>query len=221
MGGYFFRMITGKSSTQKKLREHFNGLPLEQIVTAARTFPSASRVDVQLAVDGLFTNRQKSVLMGIHSPLGHETPTIAHLLTRGPFPVEIGPLQHDDVDTGDAAPVRCLKNGLWLSRDGDIPFALLLSPFMQYGQVEGVHLELAVPHGERGLRFSEVFFRDLEARVNAGATYRGKVISLEISHNYSGKGGAVKVHRLRAVGRERGWKPSRRRPGWCYRGDGR
>src|SRR5437763_475329 len=202
MIGYFFRTLTGKSATRKRLKQHFGGRPLERIVTTARTFPAASQVDVQLALDGFFVRRAKPTLLGIHSAFGHETPTLAHLFTRGPFPVEIGPLQHDDVDVGDPAPVRCLKNGLWLSRDQDLPFALLLSPAIQHGQVGGVHVELAVPEGEPGLQFSQGFFRDLESRVNTGGTYRGRVISLEHRHEYSGRGGAVKVHRLRSVSRE-------------------
>jgi hypothetical protein len=42
---------------------------------------------------------------------------MAHLCTGGPFPMDVGPLQHDEVDVGDSTPVRCLKNGLWLSPD--------------------------------------------------------------------------------------------------------
>ncbi|MGB9204589.1 MAG: hypothetical protein WCB94_11560, partial [Terriglobales bacterium] len=69
MIGYAFRMLTGKSATQKKLKQHFGGLPLEEIVTAARTFPLASRVDVQLAIDEFFSGREKPALIGIHSAL--------------------------------------------------------------------------------------------------------------------------------------------------------
>ena len=195
--------MKGKSATQQKLTQHFGDRPLEQVVTAARTFPLASRVDVQVAIDELFASREKPALLGIHSPFGHETTTLAHLFARGPYPVEFGPLQHDDVDIGDPSlPRRCLNNGLWLSKDQEFPFALLLSAAMEYGRVVGVHLELAVPQGERGLEFSQIFFRDLESRVNAGRTYRGRVISLESHREYSGRGGAVKVHRLRAVRRE-------------------
>lgn len=202
MIGYFFRMLTGKSAMRTKLKRHFGGRPVEQVVTAARTFPRASRVDVQLAIDHFFARRERPTLLGIHAAVGFETPTLAHLFTPGPFPVDLGPLQHDDVDIGDPAPVRCLKNGLWLSKDDDLPFALLLSPAMQHGAAGGIYVEVAVPQGERGLEFSERFFRDLEARVNTGGTYRGRVISLESQAEYSGRGGAVKVHRLRAVQRE-------------------
>lgn len=202
MIGYAFRVLTGKSAIRKTLKNHFRGLTSERIVTSTRTFPLALRVDLQLAVEAFFASRAKPTLLGIHSALGNETPTLAHLLTPGPFPVEIGPLQHEDIDIGDPTPVRCLKNGLWLSLDGDLPFAVLMSPAMQYGLTGGVHVEVAVPTGDHGVRFSREFFRDLETHVNLGRTYRGRVISLESQHEYSGRGGAVKVHRLRTVRRE-------------------
>ena len=81
-------------------------------------------------------------------------------------------------------------------RADNVPFAILLSPSMRYGQVGGVHVEIAVPSGERGARLSEELFRDIEVRVGAGRTYRGRVISLESYYDPSGRGGAVKVHRL-------------------------
>src|SRR2546425_3953725 len=197
-------MMTGKFATRKRLERHFAGYPLERIVTAARSFPVASRVDLQLAVDNFFANRDKPTLLGIHVMFGFETPTLSHLFSAGTFPVEIGPLQHDDLDVGDDTPVRCLRNGLWLSKDGDLPFALLLSPAMQRGGIVtgGIHIELGVPDGELGLAFSQRFFEELESQVRAGTTYRGRVISLESDREYHGKGGAVKVHRLRTVPKE-------------------
>jgi len=73
---------------------------------------------------------------------------------------------------------------------------------MRFGIVGGVHVEIAVSKGEQGAQFSQEFFRDLELRVGAGRTYRGRVISLESQHDYLGRGGGVKVHRLREVKRE-------------------
>jgi hypothetical protein len=116
--------------------------------------------------------------------------------------VELGPLQHDEVDIGDEIPARCLKTGLWLASHHQTPFAVLLSPSLKYGHFDGVHLEIGVPKGERGAALSQDFFRDLELRVAAGRTYRGRVISLESPHDYSGRGGSVKVHRLHRVDRD-------------------
>ncbi|HEY6969064.1 MAG TPA: ATP-binding protein [Candidatus Angelobacter sp.] len=200
--GFVYKMLGGKSATQKKLRQHFHGLPLQETATTARTFPMASRADVQLAINQFFEDRKSGSLLGIHSALGHETATLAHLFARGPFPLDIGPLQYDDIDIGEASPIRCLKNGLWLDHESDMPFAVLLSPALHYGRVGGVHVEMAVPKGIPGVQFTENFFRQLEHGVNTGGTYRGRVISLEMQREYSGRGGPVKVHRLRSVKRD-------------------
>ena len=199
---YFFRALTGTPALRKVLRKHFRGRPLGEIVTAAREWPVTSRVDVQTALEQLFEHRLGAKMLGIHSQMGQETPTLAHLFGGGPFPIELGPLQHDEVDTGDSTPARCLKNALWLSAEEHLPFALLLGPSMRFGQVGGVHVEIGVPAGEQGAKFSQQLFRDLELRVAAGRTYRGRVISLESYYDYSGRGGAVKVHRLHKVNRE-------------------
>jgi len=82
------------------LREHFGQLRLEQLVTASRTFPITSRVDLQLALETKFRELRTSP-MGVHVQFAHETTTIAHLLHDGHNPVVIGPLQHDEVDIGD------------------------------------------------------------------------------------------------------------------------
>src|SRR5262245_35813776 len=193
--------MMSRSSLQRALGDHFKGLELTDIVTAARDFPVTSRVDVHAALEQLAGERHGGRLLGIHSSMNHETPTIAHLMTPGPFPIDIGPLQHDEVDVGDAAPVRCLKNGVWLLRADDIPFAILLSPAVR-GMGGAVHVEVAAPAGEPGARVSDEVFRELETRVGAGRTYRGRVISLESYYDPSGRGGAVKVHRLNKVGRE-------------------
>jgi hypothetical protein len=202
MIGFFLRSAIGSSRVQRALRAHFKGIALVDIVTGAREFPITSRVDIQTALEDVVAKRGGGKLLGLHSPMNQETPTMAHLLSRGPFPMDVGPLQHDEIDVGDATPVRCLKNGLWLPGAGDVPFAILLSPSMRYGQVGGVHVEIAVPSGDRGARLSEELFREIEVRVGAGRTYRGRVISLESYYDPSGRGGAVKVHRLHKVNRE-------------------
>ena len=201
MFGYLVRSIAAsRSGLQRTMREHFKGVELSQIATAARDFPVTSRVDVDRAVTQFQWPDAK--LLGVHSPMNHETPTLAHLFTPGPLPVDVGPLQYDDEDIGDPEPARCLKNGLWLGRKGDLPFAVFLGPALRFGQVGGAHVEVAVPIGDAGAAFSGDFFRDLEARVAAGKTYRGRVISLESYQDYSGRGGSVKVHRLHRVERE-------------------
>jgi hypothetical protein len=184
------------------LRRHFGSVRLEKLIAANRTYPVTSRVDLQVALDKVFSNRYPGQLLGVHAQYNHDKLTIGELTREGNYPVLIGPLQHDEVDVGEAMPARCLKRGLWLSRAHSTPFALLVTQASRFGQEEGLHVEVAVPPGEAGLKLSRAFLDEIEKLVNHAASYRGKVISLEATRSYSGKAGSVKVHRLPSVRRE-------------------
>ena len=191
-----------RSGVRKELTRHFEGLKSSQIVTASRQFQPISRVDLQSSLEEFFGRVQGAKLVGMAVPQYHETIPLAHLHSDPNHGVGIAPLQHDDVDVGDATPVRCLKNGLWMAKVDGIPVAVLLSPSIKHGMTMGVHLEIATPAGDEGARVSDRFFREIEQSVQAGKTYRGRVLSLEAQHNFFGAGGTVKVHRLRTVKRE-------------------
>ena len=83
MVGYVLRSMMRRSALQRALGDHFKGLELTDIVTAARDFPITSRVDVHTALEQLAGDRNGGRLLGIHSPMNHETPTLAHLMTPG------------------------------------------------------------------------------------------------------------------------------------------
>jgi AAA+ superfamily predicted ATPase len=184
------------------LRRHFGKTPLESIVAATRTFPPTSRVDLQSALDQVFSPEMKARVIGVHNEYSHETLTVPHLTRDGDQSALVGPLQHDEIDVGEALPARCLKRGLWLAHDGAMPFIVLQTPAERYGQSEGIHVEIAVPPGERGLELSRSFLDKIEKRINLAGSYRGKIISLEAAHRYSGKAGEVRVHKLRSVSRD-------------------
>jgi hypothetical protein len=185
-----------------KLSRHFGTQALEQLVTASRSFPVSSLVDLQIAMDRIFSEQFRAELVGLHRRFGHETMTFSELLTTDAYAALIAPLQHLEIDIGDAVPARCLKHGLWLAVDGQIRFAVLLSPGMNYGRQTGMHVEIAVPPGEEGAALSRRLFDDLEKLVRRASSYRGKVISLEQADDYSGRAGSVRVHKLRTVGRD-------------------
>jgi hypothetical protein len=145
---------------------------------------------------------QAPALLGIVSPNPHEAPSLANIFAGRSLPVDSGPLQHDEIDVGDSAPVRCLKNGLWLSRADDLPFAILMAPGGRFGLNSGVQVEIAAPSGDRGAQISRDLFRDLELQIGKGRTYRGRIISLEAHIHPMGGGSMVKVHRLAKVNRE-------------------
>jgi hypothetical protein len=185
-----------------KLSHHFGRQRLEQLVTASRSFPVSAFVDLQIALDKIFSEQFRAELVGLHRRFGHETMTFSELLTTDSYAALIAPLQHLEIDTGDAVPSRCLKHGLWLAMDGQVRFTVLLSPGMNYGRQTGMHVEIAVPPGEEGAALSRKLFDDLEKLVRRASSYRGKVISLEQADNYSGHAGSVRVHKLRTVNRD-------------------
>lgn len=191
----------GPTSASSILRRHFGRLPLESLVTTNRIFPITARVDLQRALDQTFQNG-KSRLLGLHAPYSHETLTIAQVLTDGRFPVVLAPIQHDEVDIGEAEPALCLQKAVWLSQADGLRFACLLSPAHQFGQSTGIHLEIAVPGGSDGAKFASEFLRAVQKRVQEAASYRGKVISLESRPDFTGKAGNIRVHKLGAVPRE-------------------
>jgi ATPase family associated with various cellular activities (AAA) len=198
------RTLAGQSTVSKLLRKHFHGYPPHALVTTGRTFPLASRVDVQLALDEFFTRNEGVLRFGLHSPHhgGMEALGIAQLLQRTPFPVDVGPLQYDDVDVGEVLPARCVRQALWLSKADGVPFAVFIGRGAQMGMPLGMQVEVAAPSGDAGLKFSEQFFDRLEKDISKGRTYRGKVISLEMAFDYTGRTGSVRVHRVRQVCRE-------------------
>src|ERR1700680_1397166 len=114
----------GGSRLRKTLLRHF-GVPAGEIATAGRQFPITARVDTQSALEDLLRNRPGTKLLGIPSPNHHEPTPLADTLAGGHFPIDTGPLQHDEIDVGEPVPVRCLRNGLWLSREKDLPFAIM------------------------------------------------------------------------------------------------
>src|ERR1043166_7666902 len=166
----------GGSRLRKTVLKHF-GVSSGEIATAGRQFPITARVDIQSALEDLLRNRTGTKLLGIPSANVHQPPTLAQTLAGGHFAMDSGPLEHDELDVGESVPVRCLKNGLWLSREKDLPFAIMMTPGGRFGLWTGVQVEIAVPVGERGAEFSQNLFRELEFLVSQARTYRGRIIS--------------------------------------------
>jgi ATP-dependent 26S proteasome regulatory subunit len=190
-------------TAEAALKRHFRTHLMHELVTANRTFPVTARVDVQLALETLFAGYAGVKLLGIHHPYAqHETLTFAQVSGDQHNPVVISPLQHEEVDIGESLPARCLRQAMWLAYQGRMPFALLLSAATSFGRLSGTHVEIAVPPGETGSKLSRRLFDQLEVLVRRTASYRGKVISLEASDNYSGRTGVLRVHKLRDVTRD-------------------
>lgn len=61
-------------------KPHFGKQSLLDLVTASRTFPPTSRVDIQLALDKIFSKQPDAKLFGVHTSFPHVTLTMAHLV---------------------------------------------------------------------------------------------------------------------------------------------
>jgi ATP-dependent Clp protease adapter protein ClpS len=180
---------------------HFAGLAPEEIATTTRRFPGHMRADVQLAIDELFPTPPLR-FFGIHETHRYETLTFSGLAQNGRNPVALSAAQYEDVDVGEDEPVKCLINGLWLRREENLRFAVVLSAYREYGRESGTCVEIAVPVGEAGAAFVRTCFKTLEAIVDKARSYRGKVLSLEGDLDYRGQTKGLMVHRMPAVSRD-------------------
>jgi hypothetical protein len=192
----------GSPLAMEALRKHFGKLRLTDLVSSNRVFPVTSRPDLQIALERMFQSDYEATLLGVHRQYSHEPLSTAELVTEGHYPPVVGPLQHDEVDVGGDQPVRCLQNGIWLGTHKKVPFSVLITSANRFGLELGVKIEMAVPPGDAGAALSRSFFAQLEEFVNATGSYRGKVVSLEVSDNYSGYTGRIRVHKLHRVRRE-------------------
>jgi hypothetical protein len=179
---------------------HFAGTPRHQLVTRSREFPGHMRSDVQVAVDKLFGSPLH--FFGIHEEYRYETLGFSTLMKQGRNAPAIAPPQYHDVDIGEAEPVKCLHNGMWLCRTGELRYAALLSLHREYRDEAAIRIEIAVPTGADGDAFVRRCFVELENAVDAARSYRGKILSLDGGAEYRGRSRGVTVHRLPAVDRE-------------------
>jgi hypothetical protein len=119
-------------TAEAALKRHFRTHRLHDLVTANRTFPMTARVDLQLALERLFSSYEEARLLGIRHPYSsHETLNFALVLGDQHNPVVISPLQHEEVDIGEALPARCLRQAIWRALESRPPVGLLISTAMR------------------------------------------------------------------------------------------
>ena len=187
----------------RRLAHHFTPLRPSDLVATSRTYPLRQQADLQKALDDLFGERRiPDNFVGVHQPYRHESVGFSKLLEQSRSAVEAAPAQYEDVDVGSGETVHCLKNGLWLLRDGQTAYAVVLAQQDDYGRGGSLTLEVMAAPGEDGLALSSRVFAALEHRLSSGSCYRGRVISLEQSYAYSGHSARIRVHELESVERE-------------------
>jgi len=186
----------------QRLARHFAPAPPQDMLATSRTFPLRQQADLQRALDDLFGEREiPRNFIGVRPQYRHESVDFARLLAQGHGAMEVAPAQFEDIDIGGET-VRCLKAGLWLLHEDAQPYAVVLSQAEQYGNAVGMAVEVATPPGERGASMCSRVFDALERRLSEGSCYRGRVLSLEGSYQFTGHAQRIRVHELEAVARE-------------------
>lgn len=187
------------------LKAHFFPLPLGQLTISERQFPFRVRADLQRAIDRLFGETTSIAhFCGVNREYSHEDLVFSDCVVENQHsPVVTTPPGYEELDIGEAEPVRVLKTGLWLLEQEGVKFAVLLTPKGRYGQVTGMQFQIGVPNSSAGTRITQAFFRHLEDSILKAESYRGKILSLEdAGHSYSGESSGIKVHKLRLVERD-------------------
>jgi hypothetical protein len=179
------------------VEEHFDDTLLDDLTLTHRSFPGRVLADLHAALARLADVGFK-VRHFVAAQQGHQ-PVVqfAQLYDPSPMaPVVAGAPQYLDVDIGEDSPARCLTHGLWLLETAGRRCAVLfhLHPGAAVFQVA------ALP--ARGADVAAAFFKYLEREVEAGRSYRGKVLSLDAESSYTGQSHGLLVHRLRPVPRE-------------------
>lgn len=178
------------------LEWHFADIPRDQLVATARQFPGHMRPEIQLAVDKLFS-ASPIRFFGIHERHRYETLTFASLSRFGDYDHAIAPAQYQDVEIGEAEPVKCLDNGLWLRvTDDGLRYAVLLSAHREAGEETGVRIEILAPAGPASVELVKRSFSEIENAVSDACCYRGKVLSFDADAGYRGRLRGLMVHKL-------------------------
>jgi len=187
----------------QRLARHFAPLRPQEVLATSRSYALRQQADLQAALDELFGERViPQNFVGIRAQYRHEVTDFAKLLEQSHSVIEVAPAQFEDIDIGGGETKRCLKNGLWLLRDDRGPYAIVLSQHDDYGQGSFLNVEIAAPPGDFGAELASRVFDALERHLSRGSCYRGRVLSLETSAQWTGHAARIRVHDLEPVERD-------------------
>lgn len=195
----------GRNPIAWQLKAHFHPTATDDITISEREFPFRVRADLQRAIDRLFGDETQVLhFCGVRREYSHNGMTLADCIIESEhYPAISVPPEYEEIDIGDELPVRVLKVGLWLLEKDTVRFAVLLAPTGQHGEITGMKFQVGTPNSPEGTKIVQHFYKHLEDAIFKAESYRGKVLSLELTgHSYSGESTGITVHNLRLVERE-------------------
>ena len=182
------------------LEQHFERMAPADLVSTTRHFPAHMRADLQAALEKLFSD-DRTMFFGIRQHHRYDSLNYAKLCENGDNAYPLAVPQYREVDVGEAAPVKCLENGLWLGDVKKLPYAVVLSPHRDPDEATSIFIEITAP-AWMGVEFVQRCFDELETAVNTATAYRGKILSFDGGTDYRGRSRGLMVHKLPRVSRD-------------------
>ena len=167
-----------KNSLRGLLAGHFAPSPLEDLVVTRADFPHWMRPDLQRAIETLVAELPKHRFAGLRQRERDRELRFADLAEEGSTSVAIGPASYQDIDIGEAEPVRCATRALWLAERDGVPFALLLDVEEGYHHVR-VRVEIAARPDVESRRVTARISEQLRAGAAEARCWRGKTLVLD------------------------------------------
>ena len=196
------RCKTERPSLYALLAGHFAPSPLEDLVVTRADFPHWMRPDLQRAIQTLVADLPKHRFAGLRPRERERELRFADLVEEGSKSVAIGPAAFQDIDIGEADPVRCATRALWLAEREGVPFALLLDVDEGYHHVRA-RIEIAARPDAESRRVTARIGEELRAGAAEARCWRGKTLVLDPAReDFEISAAGLRVERAERVRRE-------------------
>ena len=196
------RCKTERPSLYALLAGHFAPSPLEDLVVTRADFPHWMRPDLQRAIETLVADLPKHRFAGLRPRERERELRFADLVEEGSKSVAIGPAAFQDIDIGEADPVRCATRALWLAERESVPFALLLDVDEGYHHVRA-RIEIAARPDAESRRVTARIGEELRAGAAEARCWRGKTLVLDPAReDFEISAAGLRVERAERVRRE-------------------
>lgn len=159
---------------QGLLTEHFEGVALDALAVLRGRFPHWLRPDVQRGLEVALADAEEVRFFGARLRGVRLAFRFSDLLEPGKHGVAVGPPVHDELEIGEAQPLRCLQRGLWLVKRGATRMAVLLD-VNESMRRSGVRVEIAAAMDARSL--AEAMLECVRSTAERAETYRNKVLA--------------------------------------------
>lgn len=147
--------------TYQMLDWHFGDISPDHLVKTSRDYPGRVRADLQIALDELFTTKAIRAI-GITQKFSHQKIDLATLWERDRNAHGLAPISFEELDIGESTPVKCQINGLWLLKEGEDRYAVILSRENDFAGSYTTSLEISGLKGERITEITRSIFDKIE-----------------------------------------------------------